>query len=277
MTSTPIAEVRVDIPAGRIEVVGMPGREDVAVVVNPANRSRSGDREAAENARIERVGDALVVTVPSRTSIFGRPDAVDVVVEGPETLRVDAATKYGDIYVLGTVASARTSTSHGAVNINAVGDLEVDGGNGAVRIGDVAGDGSVALTNGSVHVESVRGTLDVRGSNGSIRVDRATGPARLATTNGAIKVGAVAGGVEARTTNGSIRVRDLSGGVSRCVSSMGSVTVGVRSGVPLWLDAASDHGAVRTDLDVDGGPLDGEAPVELHVHTGYGAVKVQRA
>ncbi|WP_062076750.1 DUF4097 family beta strand repeat-containing protein [Demequina globuliformis] len=277
MTGAEITTVRIDIPAGRIDVVGVPGRDEVSVVVNPSNRMRAGDREAADNASVERSGDAIVVTAPSRTSVFGKPDSVDVIVEGPRGLSVDAQTKYGEIRLVGELGAARLQATYGAVRVDTVAALELTGGHGAVRVRHVSGDATVALSNGSAKVESAEGALSVRGSNGAIAVESVAGPATLETTNGSIKVGSALAGLDARTTHGSITLRDLAGGVSRCETSMGAVRVGVRPGVPLWLDAASDHGAVVMDLEADGGPVAGEDPVELHVRTGYGAVKVHRA
>ncbi|MDE0572616.1 hypothetical protein ON058_04215 [Demequina sp. B12] len=278
MSAPEIAGVRVDIRAGRVEVTAVPGRTEVSVVVNPSNRSRAGDREAAQNAHVERVGDQVVVTVPTaKTSMFGRPDAVDVIVEGPEGLDVDASTKYGEVRLTGPLGDAKVAASYGAVRVESVRALEVSGGHGAVNIGRIEGEGVVALTNGAARIAEAHGALSLRGTNGALAVEWCGGGATLETTNGAIKVGTADRGVDAKTAHGSIKVRELRGGVSHMETSMGSVTVGVGRGAPLWLDAASDHGEVRTDMSADHGPVEGEVPVELHVRTGYGSVKVHRA
>ncbi|WP_061960769.1 DUF4097 family beta strand repeat-containing protein [Demequina flava] len=276
MSAPEITGVRVDIPAGRIEVVAVPGRDEVSVVVNPSNRSRAGDREAAENASVERAGEVVVVAVPTRTTVFGKPDSVDVIIEGPEGLNIDANTKYGEIRLAGAVGAVRVAAQHGQIRADAVGTADIRGGNGKVQIGTVAGDSTVTVSNGAARVGAVGGALSLRATNGSIGVDDVRGEATLETTNGSIKVGAVTGALEARSTHGAVRVRDLSGGTARLETSMGSVKVGVRRGAPVWLDASSGHGKVTTDLDADSGPVEGEQPVELHVRTGYGAVAVTR-
>lgn len=277
MSAAGIAAVRVDIPAGRIEAVGIAGRDEVTVVVNPTNRLRAGDREAAENASVERVGDAVVVTVPARTSMLGRPDSVDVIIEGPEGLDIDAATKYGEVRLTGELGRVRVGASFGAVRVDRAAALEVVGGHGSVHVAEVAGSAEVRLTNGAARVGRVGGTLRVTGTNGSLRVEEVLGSASLTTTNGAIQVGTAAGGVQARSSNGSIRVDALAGGVSRLEATHGSVKVGVPRGTAVWLDVSSSHGDVRTELDADHGPVDGEEPVELHARTGYGSIRVFRA
>ncbi|MFV0285117.1 MAG: DUF4097 family beta strand repeat-containing protein [Demequina sp.] len=277
MTAREITGVRVEIPAGRIEVVGVAGRAEVSVVVNPSNRLRSGDREAAENANVERVGDIVVVTVPARTSMLGRPDAVDVIVEGPEGLHVDASTKYGEVRLVGRLGTARLGATYGAIRVERADALEVAGGHGSVQVGDVVGAAQVQLTNGAAKVGRVGGTLAVRSTNGSVRVEDVAGAASLETTNGSIQVGSATGGVVARSTNGSIKVDALVEGVSRFEATHGSVKVGVRRGAAVWLDASSSHGEVRTELDADHGPAQGERTVELHARTGYGSINVYRA
>ncbi|WP_084078937.1 DUF4097 family beta strand repeat-containing protein [Demequina sp. NBRC 110057] len=277
MSEREIAGVRIEIPAGRIEVVGIAGRAEVSVVVNPSNRLRAGDREAAENANVERVGATVVVTVPARTSMLGRPDAVDVIVEGPEGLDVDASTKYGEVRLVGRLGAARVAASYGAIRVERADALEVAGGHGSVQVGEVVGEAQVRLTNGAAKVGRVGGTLAVRGTNGSLSVDDVAGSATLETTNGSIRVGSASGGVAARSTNGSIKVGALLEGASRFEATHGSVKIGVRRGTAVWLDASSSHGDVRTELDADHGPVEGERSVELHARTGYGSISVYRA
>ncbi|WP_084101887.1 DUF4097 family beta strand repeat-containing protein [Demequina sp. NBRC 110051] len=277
MSAAQITAVRVDIPAGRIEVVGIAGRDEVSVVVNPSNRLRAGDREAAENASVERAGDTVVVTVPVRSTMFGRPDSVDVIVEGPEGLGVDASTKYGEVRLTGVLGAARVAASYGAVKVERADSLEVSGGHGAVEVREVVGGASVTLSNGSVRAGRVGGSLAARSTNGSIKVEDVAGSARLETTNGSIQVERASGGVEARSTNGSIKVGSLSAGVSRFEATHGSVKVGVPRGTAVWLDATSSHGEVRTELDADHGPAEGESSVELHARTGFGSIRVYRA
>lgn len=277
MTAPEITGVRVEIVAGRIEVVGVAGREEVSVVVNPLDRSRPGDVDAAEHASVERAGDTIVVSAPSRRSVLGKPDCVDVIIEGPEGLAVDATTKHGEVRLAGPLGSVRVSAQYGATRIAEARDLEVHGGHGKVAAELVHGDASIELSSGAARVGRVDGALNIRNKNGSVQVDSVTGAAKVETTNGAIRAGAVDGGLDARSSHGAIRVGDLGAGVTRLETAMGSVKVGVRPNVPVWLDAASGHGKVTTDLAADSGPAAGETPAELYVRTNYGAVTVARA
>ena len=51
---------------------------------------------------------------------------------------------------------------------------------------------------------------------------------------------------------------------------------GIRSGTAVWLDASSQHAAVRNELDAAAGPIEGEATQELYARTGYGDITVHR-
>ena len=80
-----------------------------------------------------------------------------------------------------------------------------------------------------------------------------------------------------RSAYGPVRISELVRGVARIEASYGALSLGVRSGTPVWLDATSRHGVVRNGLTADAGPADGEASLELHARTGYGDITVHRA
>ena len=80
-----------------------------------------------------------------------------------------------------------------------------------------------------------------------------------------------------RSAYGGVRVRDLVRGAARIEASYGAVHLGVRKGTAVWLDASSQHGAVRSDLASDPGPATDEEALKLRVNTTYGDIIIQRS
>ena len=60
--------------------------------------------------------------------------------------------------------------------------------------------------------------------------------------------------VAAKTAYGSIQLHEVSSGSIEVESGFGEITVGVRPGVPAWLDLSSKNGHVRNELDGDRAP-----------------------
>ncbi len=270
------AQVRVEIQMGRIDVVAS-GRTDVEVRVSPSNPQRGGDRSAANGVKVERVGDRVLVTGPFRLAIFGPGDSVDVVVEVPEGSHVETANKYGSTHLAGRLGVVRADVAYGELAVDSVERLTVSGGHGELRITDVTGDAEVGFKSGSAWLGRVGGSLRLTGSDGPVVVEAVAGPAEVASSSGSIELGTLGAGATIRSAYGKVRVRDAVRGVLKVDGSYGNVRVGVRRGTAVWLDVASRHGAVRTELTDDAGPQPDEETLEVHVRTGYGSITVDRS
>ncbi len=278
MRSFPVdgaGEVRVEIQMGRIDVVASE-RSDVTVSVSPSNPRRSGDRAAAEGVKVSRVGDRVVVTGPFRLAIFGPGDSVDVVVEVPEGSAVETANKYGATHLSGRLGAVRADVAYGELAVDVTARLTVVGGHGEVRVAHVVGDAEVSFKSGSAHIGRVDGSLRVTGSDGPVVVDSVGGLAELASSSGSIELRTVGAGATIRSAYGAVRVREAVRGVVQVDGSYGDVSIGVRRGTAVWLDASSRHGVVRTALANDSGPAPDEEALEVRVRTGYGSITVDR-
>lgn len=269
-------ELRVDMQMGQLDIVAS-GRDDIAVAVRPANPKRSGDRTAAEAVRVTRSGSAVVVSGPFRLNLIGPGDSIHVVAEVPIGATIAADVKYGTLHVGGTVGGARVGLPYGEITVDDAERLEVKGGHGGVRIDRVRADADITTKSGAVSVNSVGGSLRHKGSDTTIIADRVGGAVDLTTSSGSIELGSAGGPVTIRAAYGTVRIRDLVRGRARIEGSYGGVRVGVRRGTAVWLDASSQHGSVRTDLEADKGPAEGEDILELHIRTGYGNIAVHRS
>lgn len=270
------AEVRIDIQMGRVDVVAT-ARRDVSVHVAPSNPDRSGDRAAAESARIDRAGSAIVVTGPTRWNLFGRGDSIDVTVEVPEASAATVRVKYGSAGFVGTMGQLRAAVDYGDTTIDDAARLEVRGGYGDVHASRVRGDADIAFKSGTAQLGRVDGALQVEGADGDLAVDAVAGPVDVATSSGGVTIGSVGADVNLRSAYGTVRIRDLVRGTVRIQASYGAVHLGVRRGTAVWLDASSRHGVVRSELAADAGPGEGDDVLELHARAGYGDITIHRA
>jgi hypothetical protein len=83
--------------------------------------------------------------------------------------------------------------------------------------------------------------------------------------------------VAAKTAYGSIQLREVSSGSIQVESGFGQVTIGVRPGVPAWLDLSSKHGHVRNELAEDRAPDSAEQTVSVRARTQASDINIQRA
>ena len=81
----------------------------------------------------------------------------------------------------------------------------------------------------------------------------------------------------AKTAYGSIQLREVSSGSIQVESGYGQVTIGVRDGVPAWLDLSSKSGHVRNQLEGNRAPDESEQSVAVRARTQAGDITVQRA
>ncbi len=82
--------------------------------------------------------------------------------------------------------------------------------------------------------------------------------------------------VSAKTAYGDIQLREVSSGSIEVDSGFGQVTIGVRPGVPAWLDLSSKNGHVRNELADDRAPDASEQNVAVRARTQNSDINVQR-
>ena len=141
----------------------------------------------------------------------------------------------------------------------AEGGIEITADYGQIRVGTVTGDAVLKASYGAIQVEECGGDLDAKLSYGELAIGKA-----LAS-------------VAAKTAYGGIHLREVSSGSIEVESGYGQVTIGVRPGVPVWLDLSSKEGQVRSQLEGGGAPDDLEQAVAVRVRTQGGDISIQRA
>ncbi|HEY3926462.1 MAG TPA: DUF4097 family beta strand repeat-containing protein [Acidothermaceae bacterium] len=275
-TPTPI-DLAINLQVGAIEVIAS-DRADTVVTVSPTNPTKSADRKGAEEARVEFDGERVSVIGPRpRINWFGPSESIDVRVELPTGSRLTAETAVGALRTVGRLGATRIKSAMGGVDIDTTGDLWLHSSHGNATV--AAAEGGVEITTdfGQIRVGTVTGDATLKASHGSIAVEESGGDVDVKLSFGDLDIAKALASVAAKTAYGSIRLREVSSGSIQVESGLGEVTVGVRPGVPAWLDLSSKNGHVRNELVSDRAPDPSEQTVAVRARTSLGDINIQRA
>jgi len=199
----------------------------VTLVPRPGD---TGAQRLVERANVVLASeDLLVVDVPSGP--FRRAPEVDVRVSVPAGSSVVLESGAADLTVRGPVGLARASSGSGDVTLDDVdGDLTVKTGSGDQRIGRAAGGARLHTGSGDISVAALGGNSDLKSASGDVRIVE------------------TAGTVNVRTASGDIRLEVAGAGRVELRTASGDLSVGVRAGLPTWLDLSSLSGRVHSGL-----------------------------
>ena len=274
-TPTPI-DLAVDVQAGALEVVAGE-RDDTVVTVSPTSPAKEADRRGAEETTVAFDGRRLTVVTPKpRFSVIGPKESVDVRVELPAGSRLTAEIAFGSVRTAGRLGATRIKALGGGAHVETTGDLWVRAGHGNVSGVAADGDAEVVADHGSIRLGRVSGGAVLKASHGSVAVEEVAGDLEANLSYGDLEVTRALGSVVAKTAYGSIRLDEVGSGSVEADSGYGEVSVGVREGVPAWLDLTSKNGRVRNELAADRAPDAAEQVVAVRVRTKFGDVHVRR-
>jgi DUF4097 and DUF4098 domain-containing protein YvlB len=245
------------VPAGEVELETSSVSETTVEF-----EARSGDRDVEEAARIElrdRRGRAeVVVEAPRR--MLGREE-YRVRITAPEGAHVDASTASADLEGRGRF-----------------GEVEVAAASGDVAFQNVGGDLKVKTASGDVAVDAVTGATSVQTASGDVALGRLAAEGAIRAASGDVTVRETAASLTVQTASGDQSIGSIASGDVRLQSASGDVSVGIRRGSRLWVDAKSMSGETSSELDVGDTPQEGEGPVvELRATTMSGDIRIARA
>ena len=275
-THTPI-DLAINLPVGAIEVFAS-DRVDTVVTVSPTNPAKAVDRRGAEETKVDFDGERLTITGPKpRFRVIGPTESVDVKVELQAGSRLTAEISVGGVRAVGRLGATRIKASTGAVEVDTTGDLWLHAGHGNATLGTAEGGIEITADHGQIRVGTVTGDAILKASHGSIMVGESGGDLDAKLSYGDLEIAKSLASVSAKTAYGSIQLREVSSGSIQVESGYGQVTIGIRPGVPAWLDLSSKDGRVRNQLDGDRAPDDSEQTVAIRARTQYGDITIQRA
>jgi DUF4097 and DUF4098 domain-containing protein YvlB len=275
-TPTPI-DLAINLQVGAIEVIAS-DRADTVVTVSPTNPTKAVDRRGAEETKVDFDGERITVVGPRpRISWFGPSESIDVKVELPTGSRLTAESAVGAVRTVGRLGATRIKSSMGGVDIDTTGDLWLRSSHGNATLGTAEGGVEITTEFGQIRVGTVTGDATLKASHGSIAVEQSGGDVDVKLSFGDLDIAKALASVAAKTAYGSIRLGEVSSGSIQVESGLGGVTIGVRPGVPAWLDLASKNGHVRNELVSDRAPDPSEQTVAVRARTELGDINIQRA
>ena len=275
-TPSPI-DLAISLSVGAIDVVAgdLP---DTVVTVSPTNPAKAVDRRGADETRVDFDGGRLTITGPKpRISWIGPTESVDVTVKLPSGSRLTAEISVGGVRTTGRLGATRIKALTGAVDVDTTGDLWLRAGHGNATVATADGAVEITADHGQLRIGTITGDAALKSSHGSIRIDESGGELEAKLSYGDLEIAEARGSVTAKTAYGSIHLGAVSNGSIQVESGYGGVSIGVRSGVPAWLDLSSREGRVRNQLDGDRAPDPTEQTVAIRARTSYGDITISRA
>jgi hypothetical protein len=275
-TPTPI-DLAINLQVGGIEVCAG-DLADTVVTVSARNPEKATDRRGAEETKVDFDGQRLTIAGPRpRISWFGPTESVDVKVELPTGSRLTAEIALGSLRTVGRLGATRVKSSFGPVDVDTTGDLWLRASYGNATLGTAEGGIEVTADFGQIQVGTVTGDAVLKASHGSILVGEVGGDLDAKLSFGGLEIAKALASVAAKIAYGGIQLREVSSGSIQVETGAGQVTIGVRPGVPAWLDLSSKNGHVRNQLAGDRAPDASEQTVVVRARTQYGDINIQRA
>jgi DUF4097 and DUF4098 domain-containing protein YvlB len=275
-TPTPI-DLAINLQVGGIEVIAS-DRADTVVTVSPTNPSKAADLRGAEETKVDFDGERVTIVGPRpRISFLGPNESIDVKVELPTGSRLTAETAVGGLRTVGRLGATRIKSSMGGVDVDTTDDLWLRASHGNATLGAAEGGIEITTDFGRIRVGTVTGDAVLKASYGSIAIEESGGDVDVKLSFGDLEIAKALASVAAKTAYGSIRLGEVSSGSIEVESGMGEVSIGVRSGVPAWLDLSSKSGHVRNELVGDRAPDASEQTVAVRARTQLGDINIQRA
>jgi DUF4097 and DUF4098 domain-containing protein YvlB len=262
-------EVALDlrVAQGRVDLEAVPGGTITEVELD-ARGNDDEVRELLEEARIEsrerQGGYEVVVHLEDRRRVgfgFWRKVEPRLKIRVPEGAKVQFEGASADIRGRGRF-----------------GALEADSASGDIEFDDVAGEATVNSASGDVTVRTIDGGADVNTASGDIELGHVGGELVAKAASGDVRVDDAGAGLKIRTASGDQRIGGVTAGSVELQSMSGDISVGIRQGSNVWVDARAMSGDLSSELKLGDEPPGDDAPlVELRAASMSGDVNVVRA
>jgi len=279
-TNQPIV-LSIEMSQGAVQVIAS-DRTDTVVAVNPSDRDRPEDVEAARSTVVDLANGTLSITAPKPRGIaaplvgWKRSGSVELTVELPERSSLRAEAGFADFRCDGRLGAVEVKTGAGDVRLDQTGALRVRSGAGQVAVEDGSGKAEI-VTVGDITIGAVAGDADVKNLNGTTRIRRAGGNVKVKSANGDVTIDEAAGDVTVKTANGNIRVGQVARGSVTIETASGGLEVGVREGTAAWIDASTSFGRINNQLTAADQPEDSADTVQVRARTQFGDVLIARS
>ncbi len=269
--------VRLDLelPAGAIEIETA-DTEDTHVELE-ALTENDQVREMVEGARLEAVrrgdGHEVIVEVRTRHGVWisfsmgpdiriGSPE-MRLRITCPHRADLDVNTKSADLDARGEYGDVDVKTASG--------DIHVERSTGV----------QVKTASGDVHLDTVDGSLDVKSASGDLHVGSVARRSNLQLVSGDVYIAEADDAISANTVSGDQRFEAVLKGRLELRAISGDISVGVRRGSRVFIDANTVSGSTSSEFELSDAPQtepDPNSPlVEVFAKTVSGDVRIERA
>jgi hypothetical protein len=262
--------LNLEIPAGRIEIET--ADTDETTVELEELSGHEFVRELVETARIASAqrGDTYEIFVEAKLRggfwiSFGRGPEIRLRVSCPKGAQLDIRTKSADVQGRGEFRVADIKTASGDVSLD-----------------EVLEDVRVKTASGDVQVERAGGVLSVNSASGDLHVGSVGGPSSIQLVSGDVYIRDAGDSITSNTISGDQRIDAVFQGRMDLRAVSGDISVGIRRGSRVYVDANTVSGSTVSELDLSDVPTEqvpeGESTlVELFAKTVSGDVRIERA
>jgi len=277
-THEPIS-VTVELGVGDLRIVAS-DRTDTVVEVRPTDSANKSDVTAAQQTRVEYATGRLLIKAPKgwKQYTFRRGgESIDVQIDLPAGSDVRGQAAVAALHCTGRLGECHFKTSAGDIQVAQAGPVQLTTVVGDITVEQAVGDVELTTGSGAVRIDSIDGTAVVKNSNGDTWIGEVTGDLRVNGANGKIVVEQALATVAAKTANGDVRLSEVTRGAVLAQTARGKVDIGIRNGVTAWLDLDTRFGHVTSDLDAAERPEAGEGAVEVRARSSFGDITIRRA
>jgi DUF4097 and DUF4098 domain-containing protein YvlB len=277
-TNQPIV-LSIDMSEGAVHIIAS-DRTDTVVAVNPSDRDRSEDVEAAGKTLVDLANGTLSIRAPKPRGIaalgWKRSGSVDLTVELPEgsSLRADAGM--ADFRCDGRLDDVDVKTGAGDVRLDEAGSIRVHTSAGHVAVEEANGRADIVAA-GDMTIGIVAGDAEVKNLNGRTWIGRVGGNATIKSANGDITIEDADSDVSAKTANGSVRLGQVARGSVTIRTASGELEVGIKEGTAAWIEATTKFGRVHNSLTSTDEPEPSAETVQVSARTQFGDVVITRS
>jgi hypothetical protein len=279
-TNQPVV-LSIEMSQGAVHVIAG-DRTDTVVAVNPSDRDRPEDVEAAGKTAVDLANGTLSIRQRKPGGIaapligWKRGGSVEVTVELPDgsSLRADAGV--ADFRCDGRLDDVEVKTGAGDVRLDQTGALRVRTSAGHVAVEEASGRAEIVAA-GDMTIGVVAGDANVKNLNGKTSIGRVGGNARVKSANGDVTIEDAGRDVTVKTANGNIRLGQVTSGSVTIETASGGLEIGVREGTAAWIDATTRFGRVHNDLTSADNPEPSDETVQVRARTSFGDVLIARS
>jgi Putative adhesin len=279
-TNQPIA-LSIEMSQGAVHVIAS-DRTDTVVAVNPSDRDRPADVEAAEKTVVDLANGTLSIKQPKPGGIsapvigWKRRGVVEVTVELPERSSLRANTGVADFRCDGPLSDVEVKTGGGDVRLDRTGVLRVRTSAGHVMVEEASGKAEIVAA-GDLTIGAVTGDADVKNINGKTWIGRVGGNVRVKSANGDVTIDDAGGDVTVKTANGNIRLGQVARGSVSIETASGGLEIGIKEGTAAWVDATTKFGRIDNHLTAVGNAEPSAETVQVRARTAFGDVAITRS